>query len=85
MSVGKLEFNLNDPEEKKAYMRALKATNAYQALWMIEKGIRTKNAYLKDSIPEDEYKLTIKILDDVMDTVFNAMCQNDIHIYEELL
>jgi len=60
----KLEFDLDDPSDKKAHKRAVTATNAFLALYDIDNMLRDYTKYRKEIdvgdviyLPDEGYKL----------------------------
>jgi hypothetical protein len=50
----KLEFDLDNPDDKMAHMRCVKATDMALMLWDIKQKIRSKLKYNED-LSEDEF------------------------------
>lgn len=55
MAKAILEFNLDEPEDKEAHLRAVKALDMALALWDIEQYLRAQTKYAPDSMPEVAY------------------------------
>lgn len=55
MAKAILEFDLNEPDDKEAHKRAVKALDMALALWDIEQYLRAQTKYAPDSMPEAAY------------------------------
>ena len=52
---GILEFDLDEPFDRVAHMRATKATNMASALWDMDQYLRSQTKYAPDSMPSEVY------------------------------
>lgn len=52
MAKAIFEFDLNNPDDKEAHLRAVKALDMALALWDIEQYLRAQTKYAPDSMPE---------------------------------
>ena len=55
MAKAVLEFDLNEPGDKEAHLRAVKALYMALALWDIEQYLRSQTKYAPDDMPEVAY------------------------------
>ena len=53
---GTLEFNLDDPADMEAYMRAVKSTKLAIVLWDMDQHLRNKIKYAPDSMSPEAYE-----------------------------
>ena len=51
----KLEFDLDNPDDKMAHMRCVKATDMALMLWDIKQNIRSKLKYSDEKLSEAEF------------------------------
>lgn len=89
MPKGRLEFNLGELEDLKGFKRAVKATDAYLALWGISNEIfrpHRKHGYDWPGMPrlEDWSDQTHKVVECLEDMFFNLLNEYDINLDEEL-
>lgn len=50
-----LEFDLDNPDDQSAHMRAVQALDMAICLWDIDQYLRAQTKYAPDSMPEDVY------------------------------
>jgi len=50
-----LEFDLNEPDDQTAHMRAVKATKLAVALWDIDQYLRNQTKYAPDTMSSEVY------------------------------
>ena len=60
---GILEFNLDDPIDEAAYMRAVKATKLAVTLWDMDQYLRAKTKYAPDSMSPEVYDALLEARD----------------------
>lgn len=75
---GILEFNLEDFEEKRAHLRAVKADKAYNALYDITQKLRTIRKYA-----EFENKETEDFFEKLDEELIRIISDNNIDLSEE--
>lgn len=73
-----LEFNLDEPTDKEAHLRAVKSTSLAIALWDIDQYLRGQIKHAPDSMPEEVYKALQKI----RDKLHEIMSENSIDLDE---
>jgi hypothetical protein len=62
-----LKFNLDDPDDRTAHLRAIKSLDLSLALLDIKNELRSNVKHFPDSEPEEAYKAYSKIQDEVHD------------------
>lgn len=75
-----LEFDLDEPQDKEAHKRAVKALDMAMALWDIEQYLRSQTKYAPDDMPEAAYDA----LNKARQEFYDIMQQHNISI-DELL
>lgn len=50
-----LEFDLDNPDDQSAHMRAVKALDLAICLWDIDQYLRAQTKYAPDSMPQEAY------------------------------
>ena len=86
--IGVLKLNLEKPEDRAAHMSAVKADQAYGALYditQILRGYRKHGGYEKhfDSLTEDQKELLAKFIDMFEDEILVTIREQDIDLISE--
>ncbi len=55
MATAKLEFNLDDHDDRVSHLRAVKSTHLASALWDMDQYLRSETKYAPDSTPPEAY------------------------------
>lgn len=63
MAKAILEFDLDDPADKEAHLRAVRSTNLAIALWDIDQYLRAKTKYAPDSMLPEVYEALLETRD----------------------
>lgn len=77
MPKATLQFNLNDEFEKAAHTRAIKADNAYRALFELMAHFRSVRKY--SELPEQE----LSSYRDMEDKFYSILAENNVDVFEE--
>lgn len=75
-----LEFNLDEPDDKEAHMRAVKSLNIMLALWEYEKYLRGQLKYNEEGLTSEQYD----VLDKARSKFYEILNENNIS-FDELL
>ena len=71
MAKAILEFDLNEPDDKEAHKRAVKALDMAIALWDIEQYLRSQTKYAPDSMPQEVYDALDKVKQEFYEILTN--------------
>ena len=63
MTKAILEYNLDDPQDREAHLRAVKSTDLALALWDMDQHLRSKTKYAPDSMPPEAYEALLEARD----------------------
>ncbi len=77
---GILEFDLDEPFDRVAHMRAVKAVDMASALWVMDQYLRSQTKYAPDSMPSEVYGA----LQETRDKLHEIMSDHSIDL-DELL
>ncbi len=77
---GILEFDLDEPFDRVAHMRAVKAVDMASALWDMDQYLRSQTKYAPDSMPSEVYGA----LQETRDKLHEIMSDHSIDL-DELL
>lgn len=76
-----LTFDLTSPEDKEAHLRAIKATDAYLAMWTFAQEILRR--YRKYDVPEN-LKDPNDLIVHIEEQFYRILEEHNINLYEEL-
>jgi hypothetical protein len=78
MAKATLEFDLDDPSDKEAHLRAVKALDLAITLWDMDQYLRAQTKYAPDSMPSEVYDA----LQEARDKLYEIMCSRNIDLDE---
>ena len=76
----KLEFNLDEFDDKQAHMRCVKSLDLCLLLWDLDNELRSRTKHAPDTATEEE----VRVADEIRTTLFQLMSKYNIDL-EELI
>jgi hypothetical protein len=73
-----LKFDLNDSDDTRAHLRAVKALDMALALWDMDQYLRSQIKYAPDSIPSEVYDA----LQETRDELYRIMSKHSVNLDE---